>query len=100
MSGNPYTGLATAVWNNSNDNWNAIASACVNCERLPAFHQLDLRVDKKFVFDRWMLAVYIDVQNTYNRENPEGIQYNYDYTEKRYQALLPIIPSLGFKGEF
>ncbi len=100
VSGNPYTGLATAVWNNSNDNWNAIASACVNCERLPAFHQLDLRVDKKFVFDRWMLAVYIDVQNTYNRENPEGIQYNYDYTEKRYQALLPIIPSLGFKGEF
>lgn len=59
-----------------------------------------MRVDKKFVYDRWMFSVYLDVQNTYNRANPESIQYNYDSTQKIYQSLLPIIPSIGFKGEF
>ncbi len=38
----------------------------VNSERLPAFHQLDLRVDKSWYFDKWTLALYLDIQNLYN----------------------------------
>lgn len=56
-------------------------------------------MDKKFVCDRWMFSLYLDVQNAYNRDNPEAIQYNYDSTQTAYQSLLPIIPSLGLKGE-
>jgi len=37
-----------------------------NEERLGVFHQLDLRVDKEFFFKKWMLNVYLDVQNLYN----------------------------------
>jgi hypothetical protein len=37
-----------------------------NSERLKAFHQLDIRVDKSFFFDRWTLMLYADVQNVYN----------------------------------
>ena len=70
------------------------------CTRLPTFHQLDLRVDKKFVFDSWILNVYLDLQNAYNRGNPEGVQYNYDATLAQYATGLPIIPSFGIRGEF
>jgi len=37
-----------------------------NSERLKAFHQLDIRVDRAFYFDRWTLMLYLDVQNLYN----------------------------------
>ncbi|MCO4762802.1 MAG: TonB-dependent receptor [Myxococcales bacterium] len=100
VSGNPLTAVIGAIYQDRGDDWDPIRSACVNCSRLPPFHQLDLRVDKKFVFNSWMLGVYIDVQNVYNRANPERIQYNYDFTQKAYQSLLPIIPSFGIRGEF
>lgn len=40
----------------------------INGERLPAFHQLDLRVDKKYYFKNWNLNWYFDIQNAYNFE--------------------------------
>ncbi len=40
--------------------------ALYNSERLKAFHQLDVRVDKAFYFNRWTLMLYADVQNVYN----------------------------------
>lgn len=68
--------------------------------RLPDFFQLDVRLDKRFVFDRWMLALYADVQNATNHANVEGVTYNFDYTQERYLYGLPILPSLGIRGEF
>jgi TonB family protein len=100
VSGNPYTPVGTAVWNEQNDTWNAVASSCANCARLPAFHQLDVRIDKKFTFDSWMLDLYLDVQNVYNYRSPEDVTYNYDYTRSAWFSGLPIIPSLGVKGEW
>jgi len=37
-----------------------------NTLRLSPFHQLDMRVDKQYFFDRWSLMVYVDLQNVYN----------------------------------
>ena len=37
-----------------------------NEKRLGAFHQLDLRVDRQFFFDKWSLMLYLDIQNVYN----------------------------------
>ena len=37
----------------------------LNTKRLSAFHQLDLRIDKKFFFKKWSLDIYIDLQNAY-----------------------------------
>ena len=34
--------------------------------RLNAFHQLDLRVDKSWYYNKWSLMLYFDVQNAYN----------------------------------
>jgi hypothetical protein len=38
----------------------------LNAARASEFHQLDIRVDKKFFFPRWSLNFYLDIQNLYN----------------------------------
>lgn len=72
----------------------------MNTERTGAFHQLDLRVDKRWVYDRWMLTAYLDLQNVYNRANPVGVEYNYNYRESRPQQGLPLLPIVGLRGDF
>ncbi|MCS6900327.1 MAG: TonB family protein [Myxococcales bacterium] len=77
--------------------------ACISgapfSERLPTFHQLDLRVDKRWDFQTWKLSLYLDILNVYNRGNVESLDYNYNFTKRIYQTGLPIIPSLGIRGE-
>jgi hypothetical protein len=71
-----------------------------NAARVPVFHQLDLRVDKRFVWKRVVFTTYLDVQNVYNRQNAEFVNYAYDYSAFDNIPSLPIIPSLGMKLEF
>ena len=68
--------------------------------RNPAFSQLDARVERTFTFDYWVLGVYLDVQNVLNRENPEGILYDYRFRESAALRGLPILPILGVRGRF
>ncbi len=37
-----------------------------NKARLNAFHQLDIRVDKSWYYNKWSLMLYFDIQNAYN----------------------------------
>jgi hypothetical protein len=70
-------------------------------QRLEPFHQLDIRVDKRWVFSAFTLGVYLDLINAYNRTNPDFMAYNYNFTRSRPQTgSLPIVPSLGVRGEF
>ncbi len=69
-------------------------------ERLPLFHQLDVRIDKRWQFKEWHFSTYLDVQNVYNNAAYEAYNYNYNFTQRSYQTGLPIIPSLGLRGEF
>jgi TonB family protein len=69
-------------------------------ERLPLFHQLDVRVEKNWQFRDYRLTFFVDVLNAYNHAAYEVFVYNFDYSQRQYQQGLPIIPSLGFRGEF
>lgn len=69
-------------------------------ERLPAFFQLDLRIDQKFVFDNFAASVFLDVQNATNQQNFEFFTYNYDFTEMQPFPGLPILPVFGFEASF
>lgn len=69
-------------------------------ERLPLFHQLDVRIDKRWQFDSFRLNAYLDVQNVYNNAAYEDYVYNFNFSQKAYQTGLPILPSLGLRGEF
>jgi len=42
-----------------------------NSLRLSSFNQLDVRVDKKFFFQKWSLMLYLDIQNLYNFQSEE-----------------------------
>jgi hypothetical protein len=67
--------------------------------RLPLFEQLDVRVDKVWTFSHWKLTAYVDVQNVYNAKNPQGVSYNYNFTQSTNVNGLPILPSIGLRGE-
>lgn len=42
----------------------------LNSQRIAPYSQLDIRIDKKWFFNRWSLNFYIDVQNVYNAQIP------------------------------
>jgi outer membrane receptor for ferrienterochelin and colicin len=98
VSGNPRTPIVGSVMNVSADRYEPLFGA-VNSTRNPAFHQLDIRLDKRWTFNRWVLTTYIDVQNVYNHKSPEGLAYNFDYSQSTPQGGLPILTLFGVRAE-
>ena len=76
--GLPYTpyDLATSanvqVWNAFNQP--VFDFSRLNGERFNPFHQLDIRMDKRFYFEKLTLMIYFDIQNAYNFKN-QGQDY-------------------------
>jgi hypothetical protein len=99
VTGNPATPTSAAIFLSDYDVYLPIAGAPFST-RMPDFNQLDLRIDKRFVFPLWVLSIYVDVQNVYNRANVEGYATSYDYSRQVPVTGLPILPALGVKGEF
>ena len=118
--GAPYTpiDLATssniAIWNINQRgvlNYDAL-----NTERLKNVHGVDLRLDKKWYFNKWSLNAYIDVENLYNFkiQLPSEVGIDSEIGEEIYTAqnageysLYEIInesgtvlPSIGLLIEF
>jgi hypothetical protein len=59
---------------------------------------LDVRLEKRFIFKKWSLDVYLDVQNVYNRKN---IYYKFwDDGQEKSVYFFPIIPFLGIQAGF
>ncbi len=99
VSGNPFTPVTGAVLDAASGSYLPIDGPR-NSRRLPAFHQLDLRVDKTFVYRLVKFSLYLDVQNVYNRQNSEFVNYAYDFSARMFIPSLPIIPSIGTRLEF
>jgi TonB family protein len=99
VSGKPYTPNLGGVMDYDAGVYSPIASPHKYSSRLPAFQQLDVRVDKTWTFRSWSLAFYVDVQNTYNHKNIEAQGDNYDYSKTTPVYGLPILPIVGLRGE-
>ena len=69
-------------------------------ERLPYFHQLDIRVDRKWVFEQFSATAYMDLLNVYNNQNVEGVISDYRSREVQPIPSLPILPVVGISAEF
>ena len=91
-TGRPYTPY------NADGTQNSVA---YNTVRIGANHSLDLRVDRRWNFDRWNLITYIDVQNVYNRK-PLDVPIFDERTKKVKQAggSIGLLPSIGVSAEF
>jgi hypothetical protein len=99
VSGNPITPIRDGVFDASAATYTPI-SGPPNSDRLPTFHQLDLRVDKTWVYRRVRVTSYLDIQNVYNALNVEFLNYSYDFRTTRPIYSLPTAPSLGMKIEW
>lgn len=92
-----------------------------NSLRLGSFHQLDVRIDKQYFFDKWSLMLYVDIQNLYNfqsdnppvflREEDENnvpviVNPDVPYNEQKYQLKTlqttsgTVLPTIGIMVEF
>lgn len=69
-------------------------------EKLPDYHGLDVRLDKRWNFSSLSLITYIDVQNIYGRENVGGIKWNPRENIVEEQKSFGVLPSIGINFEF
>lgn len=75
-------------------------------DRLPAYHRMDLRATRHFDLKGSRLAVFLDIFNAYNNQNPRYYNYNFSYNQGRFgverviEPLLPILPTIGAIWEF
>lgn len=99
VTGNPETPVIGSYYDADNDVYLPERGG-VFSTRKKDFAQLDFRVDRKFVYDTWILSAYLDIQNVTSQKNQEGVMYSYDYSEKRDVTGLPMLPTFGVKGEF
>ncbi|MBN1131416.1 MAG: TonB-dependent receptor [Chitinispirillaceae bacterium] len=100
VTGNPETPVVGSVYDVTNGYYRPLYGA-ENSSRAGPFLQTDMRVDKKFVFDKWIISFYLDCQNVffYLYASPEFAVYNYDYSQKT-NISFPFIPSLGVRADF
>ncbi len=98
-TGSPYTPVTGSTYMSDANAYEPTFGA-VNSERNAAAHQLDLRVDRFFQFDHWKLSAYVDVANVYFNAPVIDHDYSYDYSQREEIKGIPILPSLGVRGEF
>jgi hypothetical protein len=68
-------------------------------QRLPAFYQVDLRGDRRFVFDRYVFDVYVELINSTLTREVFDLRRAFDgsVVEKGYRIVLP---SIGIHAEW
>jgi hypothetical protein len=99
-SGRPFTPFVGSIYTADCDDYMGIPGE-PGSERLPLFHQLDLRIEKVWTVRRVArINLYLDVQNVYYSRNVEAYFYSYDFSQRYPITGLPIIPNLGLGVEF
>jgi hypothetical protein len=68
--------------------------------RMPAFHALDLRIDRRWTFSRLQVITYLDIQDVYNRNNAIGYYWDKRELKPTYEDAIGLLPSLGINVEF
>ncbi len=78
-----------------------------NKRRLPAFHSLDLRLDKKWIMDSWNIVTYLNVINALNKKNVRQFAWKRRIEDDRLigftrdeQVFFPRFLSVGMTVEF
>jgi hypothetical protein len=72
----------------------------INSERLPDYHSMNIRIDKRFYFSSSSLLVYLSVWNVYARKNVAFYYWNEVTNEIDTQEQWGMLPVLGVEYEF
>jgi TonB family protein len=97
-TGRPSLSPASAVYDSDENAYDA--TFVDRGERLPIFHQLNVRIDRDFDVDFMRGTVYLDVLNVYYGQNSEGVVYQYDFARSVPIPGLPILGTLGIRAIF
>jgi hypothetical protein len=101
VTGRPTTPLSRSFDRYNSDTNNFLGSwGEDNSARVRDFRQLDVRLEKSWLFERWSLATYLDVQNASNATNVEATYYDYRFRRTFELPSLPVLPVLGVRGTF
>jgi hypothetical protein len=75
--------------------------------RLPTYVQLDLRLDREWLWKRWSLDLFVEVLNLTYSESAFGVEYPYDdklmrplYEAPRAMGFRWVLPTIGARGRF
>ena len=104
-SGKPYTDLLNVetIYDVESDEYKPTYNGPINEDRLKPHHQLDLRIDKYWLFNQFILSTYLDIRNVLQTKNVADIVYNKDYTQSEemlsVSSQVPLI-FLGIKVDF
>ncbi len=69
-------------------------------ERLDASWTLDLRVDRTFLFERYTIIAFIDIQNVFDVKVPQRPNYDFFEDEITTTSSIGVLPSIGISFEF
>ena len=99
VSGNPTTPVERGIFVGDSGGYLA-DNGPVNSTRLPGFFQIDVRIEKQWLFETWMLSAYLDVQNVTNHANTEFVIRDYRLDKSWNVPGIPIFPAFGVTGRF
>jgi hypothetical protein len=71
-----------------------------NDDRYPAYHSMNVRVDKRFHFESTNLVVYLSIWNVYDKKNTAMIYWNEISNEQRTIYQWSMLPIFGIEYEF
>ncbi len=71
-----------------------------NSQRVGTNHSLDVRVDRRWQFERWNLITYIDIQNIYNRKPLDVPRFNERIGRVETNDSIGLLPTIGISAEF
>jgi TonB family protein len=98
-SGNPRTPVIGSTYDARSDRYDPVFGA-QNSIRIPAFWQLDLRVDRSFELGKGIrMLLFADLQNVTNRENAEEIVYSASFRKRSTISGLPALAVVGARLE-
>ncbi len=98
MGGAPYTptdfnhSMETSEW--------TLDESKFHRSRYPSYSTLNLKINKRFIFNQSSLLVYLEILNLLDRDNVQSLWWNNRgrYTNPEHQ--LPLVPLLGIEFHF
>jgi hypothetical protein len=99
VTGTPFTPVESATYDVDSNLYVPLYGASLSA-RHELFRQLDVRLDKEWIWDTVKLDVYIDIWNITNTANEEFRIYDYRYRTYAILPSYPILPLLGVRVEY
>ncbi len=99
-SGLPYTPYDISTRSQIGNLWYC-ARGKINSERLPGYQRLDLRIDRRFIFESWNLSIFLEIWNLLDHSNIVMFEYNSDFSKmEAIKSMFQFMPMFGIAAEF